>query len=88
MRGKEASILATDYKLKIAVCDDMEKDRVQISGMAAQILRDARIPHRIFGFDCAKALLDEIRSGARFDFCCCKAFLLCCKRTIMLRDIP
>lgn len=33
----------TDSELKIAVCDDMEKDRIQIANMAKKILKDMQV---------------------------------------------
>lgn len=58
--------MAVDYKIKIAVCDDEQRDCIEIVGMAKQILQKENIPYTITAYDNAKALLGDIRNGIRF----------------------
>lgn len=55
-----------DYKIHIAICDDMKEDRIQIACMTKEILKSEEIPCSITGYDSAKALLDGIHSGAQY----------------------
>lgn len=55
--------MLTDLKLKIAVVDDMEQDRFQIAEMTKEILGCADIAC----YAEAKNLLDDIRSGKRYN---------------------
>ena len=54
-------------ELKIAVVDDMEKDRVQIADMAKCILCNERISHSIDSYADGKSLLDDLRSGKKYN---------------------
>lgn len=54
-------------ELKIAVVDDMEKDRVQIADMAKCILCNEKISHSIDSYADGKSLLDDLRSGKKYN---------------------
>lgn len=59
--------MLANSELKIAVVDDMEQDRVQITDMAKDILCNAKISHSISGYGDALSLLDDIHSGKKYD---------------------
>ena len=54
-------------ELRIAVVDDIEQDRILIAQETNAILNHASIPHRIEQYADAKALLDAIRDGAKYN---------------------
>ena len=58
--------MPTECILRIAVCDDAEGDRLQIAGMAEQILQEAGILHSISKYESGKTLLADIHRGAQF----------------------
>lgn len=58
--------MPTEATFRIAVCDDMESDRRQVTDMAEQILQEAGIFHSISKYESAKALLADIEGGAQF----------------------
>ena len=62
--------MLTDTELKIAVVDDMEQDRVQITDMAKCILCNAKISHSIDCYADGKALLDDLHSGKNITSSC------------------
>lgn len=43
--------MSTDNPLKIAVCDDIQADRIQIISMAKQLLQDEGIAHSISEYE-------------------------------------
>lgn len=55
-----------DYKIHIAICDDVKEDRIQVANITEEILKSVEIPCSITGYDSAKALLDGIHSGAQY----------------------
>lgn len=59
--------MLVNTELKIAVVDDMEQDRVQITDMAKCILCNAKISHSISGYADGKSLLDDLRSGKKYN---------------------
>lgn len=58
-------MLAYD-ELKIAVCDDAERDRVQIGKLTKQILQQAQIPHTISCYESGVSFLADIQKGCNF----------------------
>lgn len=58
--------MSIDNELRIAVVDDMEQDRVQITEETDAILDHAKIKHSIDTYADAAALLDAIRSGKKY----------------------
>lgn len=58
--------MPTECRLQIAVCDDLEEDRVKTAAMTGEILKDARIRHSVTCFESAKALLEAIAGGAQY----------------------
>lgn len=58
--------MQVDYKIPIAICDDVKGDRIQIASMTKEILKREDIPCSVAGYDSAKALLDAIHSGAQY----------------------
>ena len=59
--------MPTDNELKIAVVDDIEQDRVQIAEQTRDILCQAKIPHSIDRYADGKSLLDDLRSGKKYN---------------------
>ena len=59
--------MPTSNELKIAVVDDIEKDRFQIAEQARDILVHAKVSHSISGYGDARSLLDDIHSGKKYD---------------------
>lgn len=59
--------MSIDNELRIAVVDDIEQDRVQIAKETDSILNQANISHHIDRYADAKALLDAIRSGMKYN---------------------
>ena len=59
--------MSMDHKVKIAVCDDRQADLEKIVSMAKEILQDENIPHKIYGYDNAKLLLNDIQTGVQYD---------------------
>lgn len=59
--------MSIDNELRIAVVDDIEQDRVQIAEETDSILNHANISHSIDRYADAKALLDAIRSGMKYN---------------------
>lgn len=59
--------MSIDNELRIAFVDDIEQDRVQIAKETDSILNQANISHRIDRYADAKALLDAIRSGMKYN---------------------
>lgn len=59
--------MSTDNELKIAVVDDIERDRNQITTMAQDILRQSKVPHSIAGYTGARPLLEDICGGKKYD---------------------
>lgn len=58
--------MPTDSELKIAVCDDIEKDRIQITNMTKDILRDMQVSCSIVGYKDGPSLLTDIQNGSKF----------------------
>ncbi len=58
--------MSTDNPLKIAVCDDIQADRIQIISMAKQLLQDEGIAHSISEYEDATPLLTHIQNGTQF----------------------
>lgn len=58
--------MSMDYKIKIAVCDDEQRDCIEIVGMTKKILQEEKISHSIAAYDNAKALLADIQNGVQF----------------------
>ena len=56
-----------DNELQIAVVDDMERDRVQITEETDVILDHANICHSIDCYEDGKALLNAIRNGKKYN---------------------
>ena len=54
-------------ELKIAVVDDLQHDRIQMAEMTRRILSDANISHSIFGYADGAALLEDMRSGKKYN---------------------
>ncbi|MBQ8833723.1 MAG: response regulator transcription factor [Oscillospiraceae bacterium] len=59
--------MPTGKELKIAVVDDIEGDRLQIADMTRDILINAKVPHSISAYADGKSLLDDIRSGKKYN---------------------
>lgn len=59
--------MLTNTELKIAVVDDIEQDRIQIADMTKEVLCHANIRHSISGYADGKFLLDDIRSGKKYN---------------------
>ena len=59
--------MPTSNELRIAVVDDIEKDRFQIAEQTRDILVHAKISHSISGYGDARSLLDDIHSGKKYD---------------------
>ena len=59
--------MSIDNELRVAVVDDIEQDRIQISEETDAILTQGNILHSIDCFPDAKALLDAIRSGKKYN---------------------
>lgn len=58
--------MSTNSELKIAICDDIEKDRIQIANMAEDILQDMQVSSSIVGYEDASSLLADIQNGSEF----------------------
>lgn len=58
--------MPTDSELKIAVCDDIEKDRIQIINMTKGILQDMQVSCSIVGYKDGPSLLADIQNGSKF----------------------
>ena len=58
--------MQTDNQLKIAVCDDVKADLLEITELTTEILQEAGIAHSIAGYESGKSLLQDIRNGAQF----------------------
>ena len=58
--------MLTGCELKIAVCDDQERDREQITRMTKEVMHKAQISHSVSTYESGKALLEAIQKGARF----------------------
>ena len=56
----------SEWKLNVAVCDDIEKDSAQIADMTARLLQTSQVAHDIARYASAAAILDDIRGGAKF----------------------
>lgn len=56
----------SEWKLNVAVCDDIEKDSAQIADMTARLLQTSQVAHDIACYASAAAILDDIRGGAKF----------------------
>lgn len=63
---KGGCIMQTDNQLKIAVCDDVRSDLLEITVMTKEILQDAGITHSIVGYESGNELLQDIQNGAKF----------------------
>ena len=59
--------MSIDNELRIAVVDDIEKDRVQIAEETDAILSYANISHNIDRYADAESLLDAIRSDKKYN---------------------
>ena len=59
--------MVTENGLNIAVCDDVEADRQQTLLLAREILERKGIRACISTYESAKALLDAVHSGAKFN---------------------
>lgn len=59
--------MSTDNGLKIAVVDDIEKDRLQIAEKTRDILDQAKITHSIDCYADGKSLLDDLHSGKKYN---------------------
>ena len=62
-------------ELRIAVVDDMEKDRVQIADMVKCILCNEKISPSIDSYADGKSLLDDLRSGKKYDLLLLDVFM-------------
>ena len=58
--------MSIDSKLRVAVVDDAEHDRIRNTKETEAILRSAKISHSIDCYENAEALLDAIRSGKKY----------------------
>lgn len=58
--------MPTDSELKIAICDDIEKDRIQIANMTKDILQDMQVFCSIVGYEDGPSLLVDIQNGSKF----------------------
>ena len=58
--------MAIDNKIRIAVCDDVKKDCIEIMGMTKKVLQEAKISHNISAYGNAKELLADIQNGVQF----------------------
>lgn len=58
--------MAIDSGFKIAVCDDTEKDRLQIVSMTEKMLQEMQIPNSIRCYEDGSALIADIQKGAKF----------------------
>lgn len=56
-----------EYRINIAICDDVHADRMQIAAMTGDILKSEEIHCSITGYDSAKALLDGIHNSAQYN---------------------
>ena len=59
--------MPVECELKIAVVDDVQRDRNQIAEMTQRILSDASISHNISCYADGAALLDDICSGKKYN---------------------
>lgn len=59
--------MVSDNALKIAVCDDTERDRKQIMETAARILQEADVLYSISEYEDGRTLLSDIQHGTRFN---------------------
>ena len=62
-RNGENYIMPSNYKIRIAVCDDERKACIEISSMAKKILQEENIPYSISVYENASGLLKDIQNG-------------------------
>lgn len=65
-RNGENYIMPSNYKIRIAVCDDERKACIEISSMAKKILQEENIPYSISVYENASGLLKDIQNGVSF----------------------
>ena len=58
--------MPSNYKIRIAVCDDERKACIEISSMAKKILQEENIPYSISVYENASGLLKDIQNGVSF----------------------
>lgn len=58
--------MQTDNQLKIAVCDDVRSDLLEITEMTKEILQDAGITYSIVGYESGEELLQDIQKRRKF----------------------
>lgn len=58
--------MSVNNRIRIAVCDDVKKDCIEIVGLTKKILGRANISHSISAYESAKELLSDIQKGVDF----------------------
>lgn len=59
-------MMQTVCQVRIAVCDDRQAERVQITTLVGRILREAEIPYHIAEYESGRKLLADIHNGAQY----------------------